>query len=134
MAVVDASVILAAILPGEPGHKASKAWLDNLIQSGGQFSAPAVLLSEVAAPLGRAYNQPQQAKQIINTLTNAPFVNLVTITIPLANRAAEIAADYKIRGCDSLYVALAEALNEELITLDNQQRERAKGLIQTNHP
>jgi predicted nucleic acid-binding protein len=134
MAVVDASVILSAILPGEPDHKASKAWLDNLIQSGDQFSAPTILLSEVAAPLGRAYNQPKQAKQIIKTLVNAPFINLVTVTTPLANRAAEIAADYKIRGCDSLYVALAEALNEELITLDNQQKERAKGLIQTNHP
>jgi predicted nucleic acid-binding protein len=123
MAVVDASVILSAILPGEPDHKASKAWLDNLIQSGDQFSAPTILLSEVAAPLGRAYNQPELAKQIIKTLVNAPFINLVTVTIPLANRAAEIAADYKIRGCDSLYVALAEALNEELITLDNQQKQ-----------
>ena len=134
MAVVDASVILAAILPSEPGHEVSKAWLDTLIQSGGHFSAPAILLSEVAAPLGRAYNQPQQAKQLIQTLLNASFAKLEPITIPLANRAAVIAADYKIRGCDSLYVALAESLNEELITLDKQQKERAKSLVQTNHP
>jgi predicted nucleic acid-binding protein len=134
MAVVDASVILAAILPGEPDHKASKAWLDNLIRSGNQFSAPAILLSEVAAPLGRAYNQPNQAKQLINILMSAPYANLVPITLPLASRAAIIAADYKIRGCDSLYVALAESLNEELITLDKQQGKRANSLIQANHP
>jgi predicted nucleic acid-binding protein len=134
MAVVDASVILAAILPGEPHHKASKAWLDTFINSSNQFSAPVILLSEVAAALGRAYNQPRQAKQLIQTLMNAPFSRLEPITLPLANRAAIIAADYKIRGCDSLYVALAEALNEELITLDNQQRNRAKTLIQAKYP
>jgi predicted nucleic acid-binding protein len=49
-------------------------------------------------------------------------------------KAEKAAADYKIRGCDSLYVALAESLNEELITLDKQQGKRAKSLIQANHP
>lgn len=134
MAVVDASVILASVLPSDPNHVASKKWLDTLIQAGDQFTIPVILLSEVSAPLSRAYNQPQQAKKLVQSLINAPFANLVTITIPLANRAAVIAADYKIRGCDSIYVALAEAIGEELITLDKQQRDRASNLIQVRSP
>ncbi|MFQ5433427.1 MAG: hypothetical protein ACE5FD_00980 [Anaerolineae bacterium] len=50
----------------------------------------------------------------------------------MANRAAVIAADYQIRGCDAVYVTLAEALGEALITLDKQQGERAKQVIETH--
>jgi predicted nucleic acid-binding protein len=134
MAVVDASVIIAAIVPGEINHQACLAWLVSLAKSGNHFSAPVIILSEIAGPLSRAQNQPSLAKRSVQTLMNAPYAKLQPVTIPLASRAAVIAADYKIRGCDSIYVALAEALNEELITLDKQQRERAKTLIRTRHP
>jgi len=40
MAVVDASVIISAILSGEPHHEESKTWLFSLANSGQQFSAP----------------------------------------------------------------------------------------------
>jgi len=134
MAVVDASVIISAILPGEPHHEASKLWFDTLVKSGWHFTAPAVLLSEVAAPLSRAYDQPDLAKDVIQVLMTAPFSKLVPVSVPLANRAAAIASDYKIRGCDAVYVALAESLGEELITLDRQQRERAKSIISSRQP
>lgn len=134
MAVVDASVYLAAVLESDQNHKVSKAWLDSLINSKDRFSAPVIILSEVAAPISRAFNQPTQAKRLVHSMMNAKFIELLPLTIPLANRAAIIAADYKIRGCDSIYVALAEALNEDLITWDKQQRERAKSLVNAYHP
>ncbi|MCP4360465.1 MAG: type II toxin-antitoxin system VapC family toxin [Chloroflexi bacterium] len=134
MAVVDASVIISTILSGDPHHQASKAWFVTLAGSGGYFSSPAILLSEVAAPLSRAYNQPEVAKKVVQTLAAAPFAKIVPVSIPLANRAAVIAADYRIRGCDAVYVALAEALGEELITLDRQQGERAKNVIEIYQP
>jgi predicted nucleic acid-binding protein len=134
MAVVDASVVISAILPGETHHNASKLWFDKLVNSGQHFTAPAVLLSEVAAPLSRAYNQPDLANNIIQILMTAPFSKLVPVSVPLANRAADIALKYKIRGCDAVYVALAETLGEELITLDQQQSERAKTIVLARRP
>lgn len=134
MAVVDASVVISALLPGEPYHERSKTWLDSLVNSGRRFAAPAILLSEVAATLGRVYHQPELAKQIVSGLLAAPFVELVPVSIPLAHRAAIIAAEYQIRGCDVVYVALAESLGEELITLDRQQGERASLVIQVQRP
>lgn len=134
MAVVDASVILSSILPGEPHHEASKAWLIALAGSGDHFSAPAILLSEVAAPLSRAYDQPDLAGQVVQTLAAAPFARLFPVSIPLATRAATIAADHQIRGCDAVYVALAETLGEQLITLDRQQAERAGAVVETSQP
>ena len=134
MAVVDASILISAILPGEPHHKASKAWLDALINSGQYFSAPAILLSEVAAPLSRAYDRPDLAQSLVENLQAATFVRLVPVSVPLASRAATIASNHKIGGCDSVYVALAEALDEELITLDKQQSQRAQSIIRCRQP
>ena len=47
----------------------------------------------------------------------------------LAARAAEIAIERRIRGCEAVYVALAEASGLPLLTLDRQQRERSAGLV-----
>ncbi len=128
MAVVDASVIIATINPSDPHHEVSKRWLDDLICSGNHFSAPTILLSEVSAPLSRAYNQPELAQKIVQILMEAPFIRLFPVSASLAYKAAVIAATYQIRGCDAIYVALAETLDEELITLDRQQGERAKSI------
>ena len=134
MPVVDASVIISALLPGEPHHEASKAMLAELVNTGRHFTAPAILLSEVAAPLSRAYEQPQLAEELVQHLISAPFSNLVPVNVPLAHRAAEIAVKQKIRGCDAIYVALAESLDEELITLDRQQSKRASAVVPTRQP
>ncbi|HFQ93736.1 MAG TPA: PIN domain-containing protein [Anaerolineae bacterium] len=134
MAVVDASVILAAVRTDDPHHEASKAWLDAIIAAESYFSAPVLLLGEVAAPLSRGYRQPERGKRMARRLQTASFVKLVPVTLSLASRAAVIAADYRIRGCDAVYVALAEALGEELITLDRQQRERALDIISARQP
>ena len=56
------------------------------------------------------------------------------VTEALAVRAAEIAAGQKIRGCDSIYVALAEQLEMELVTFDGQQLERAAAVVVTRTP
>lgn len=42
----------------------------------------------------------------------------------LGHLAAELAAQHQIRGCDAIYVALAQQRGATLITLDNQQRQR----------
>lgn len=134
MAVVDASVLLPALAPVDTHHNVCKAWLDQLIYSKQRFSAPSIILAEVAAPLGRMYNQPQLAKTLVQKLMLASYANLIPVSIPLAKRAAIIGANYKIRGCDAIYVALAESLDEELVTLDKQQGERAKSIVRVYHP
>lgn len=128
MAVVDASVIIATIHASDPYHEVSKRLLDDLIRSGNHFSAPTILLSEVSAPLSWAYNRPELAQKVVETLMAAPFIKLFPVSVSLAHQAAVIAATYQIRGCDAIYVALAETLDEELITLEKQQGERAKNV------
>ncbi|MCK4613937.1 MAG: hypothetical protein KAU14_03965 [Thermoplasmata archaeon] len=43
-------------------------------------------------------------------------------------------AKNRLRGCDAVYVAVAYLFNVKLITLDEQQKERSKGLIEAMTP
>jgi predicted nucleic acid-binding protein len=47
----------------------------------------------------------------------------------LGLRTAEVAAAYRLRGADAVYVALAEALHAPLVTWDQEQLTRLADLI-----
>ncbi len=134
MAVIDASLYVALMNTHEPHHARSWAWFKQVQVSQEKLSAPVILLAEVAAALGRGTNNPTLAHQITQHLIRSKIVDLAPITQKLAERAAEIAADHQIRGCDAIYIALAEQLKDDLITLDQQQFERAAALIITKKP
>ncbi|MEO8084200.1 MAG: PIN domain-containing protein, partial [Ardenticatenales bacterium] len=64
----------------------------------------------------------------------AAHVTLWPVPETLALRAAEIVGTHRIRGCDAVYVALAEQLGEPLVTLDNEQLARGGSLVVTLRP
>lgn len=96
--------------------------------------APAILLAEVASALGRGLGAEDLARQAVALLRGRRLVELFPVTESLAARAAEIASEHKLRGCDSIYVALAKQLQMELVTLDRHQLERGVGVIPTRKP
>jgi predicted nucleic acid-binding protein len=53
-----------------------------------------------------------------------PYIEIVAVDEPVGVLAADLAAQYRIRGCDAVYVALALLRNAVLITLDQEQRQR----------
>ncbi len=63
-----------------------------------------------------------------------PGVRIVIVDESLGNLATEVAAAYRIRGCDAVYVALAQMKHAVLITLDGQQRERAPIQVRARTP
>jgi predicted nucleic acid-binding protein len=134
MAVIDASVYVAMFHAGEPGHASSWTWWRRAQYTSESISAPLILIAEVAAALSRGASDPSLAHQVVQQLLRYQVVQLAPITSILAERAAAIAADYRVRGCDSIYIALAEQLDEELITLDQQQLERGAVVVKTRRP
>jgi predicted nucleic acid-binding protein len=63
-----------------------------------------------------------------------PRVHRYALNDVLADRAASLAARCKLRGADAVYVALAEALDQPLITLDQEILDRSSGVIETSTP
>ena len=134
MPVIDASVYIALINAHEKEHALSWAWFEAVQVARLPVLAPVILLPEIAAALSRGTRDSQLANQVVRQLEHSGVVQLVPVTPALASRAAAIAADHRIRGCDAIYVALAEQLDDDLVTWDQQQLDRAAAIVATHPP
>ena len=134
MAIIDASVYIALVNAHEKEHASSWAWFEQARAVEESVVAPVILLAEVAAALSRGMGDPTLAHRVVQQLARSGVIELVPITMPIAERAAEIAAEYRIRGCDAVYVALADRLNDTLVTLDRQQLRRGAALVTVRSP
>ncbi len=129
MAVIDASVYVALINTHASEHSSSWAWFEQAKSAQEPVVAPAILLAEVSAALSHGAADPALAHQVVQQLLRSNVIELIPVTTALAERAATIAADHRVRGCDAIYIALAEQLSDHLVTLDQQQLERGAAFV-----
>ena len=134
MAVLDASVVVALFSANEPHHAASREWLVQATAVAEPLVAPVIVLAEVAAALSRAKGDPALARQVIQLLGQGGLFELVPISLALTEQATAVAISAQIRGCDAVYVALAQQLNQTLITLDHEQLARGTAVIRVQTP
>jgi len=134
MAVIDASVYIALVNACEDAHASSWAWFEQAKTAREPIFAPVILLTEVAAALSRGTGDPALAHRVVQHLLRSKVIELAPVTTVMAERAAAIAADHRIRGCDAVYIALAEQLSETLVTLYRQQLERGIVVVPTRKP
>jgi len=134
MFVVDASVHIADMRPSEPRHPEARAFLDHVRQTGEAVYCPIIVLPEVAAGIARGTGRPGLARWLTGLLQRIPNFTFIPVDEPLGGLAAEIAAAHQIRGCDAIYVALAQQLGAPLVTLDGEQRQRAPAVVVAQTP
>lgn len=134
MPVIDASVYIALMNEHERAYVSSWAWFEQAQAAQESIIAPVILMAEVAAALSRGIGDSVLAHRVVQQLGHSEVIELLPVTLSLADHAATIAADYRIRGCDAVYVALAQQLGDSLITLDRQQLERAAAIIAVREP
>jgi len=133
-AVVDASVWVSGLTPGEVHHPISQHWLAAHLAAGGQVIAPTLLPVEVAAAITRRSGDPLLGEQGMDAVLRLPVHSLVTLDVQLSMRAARFAIDLRLRGADAVYVAVAHSLQIPLITWDREQLARAAGRIALRTP
>jgi len=124
--VLDASIWASRLVPQDEFHEAVKAWMEGQRAADVQFISPALLLAEVGGAITRRTADPALGKQAIEQIEHLPGLRLVEMDNSLLREAAKLAAELGLRGADSTYVAVASQLNLPLVTLDTDQRERAK--------
>lgn len=134
MFVVDASVHIADMRPSELHHPAARAFMDTVRQSGMPIYGPIIVLAEIAGGLARGTGRADLARREIRLLQRLPNFVFVPVDEALGRLAAETAAAYQIRGCDALYVALAQQLDATLVTLDAEQGRRGLAVVTTQTP
>ena len=134
MAVIDASVYITMLDESDLEHANCLAWFAAAAEAGEPILAPSLILSEIAAAISRGRDDSALAKEAVRLLEQSVVVQLVAVTSELAHRAATIAADQRVRGADAIYLALAQQLDEPLVTLDRQQLLRGAAIARTQRP
>ena len=134
MPIIDASVYVSLVNAHEASHGSSWAWFEDACSREAKIVAPVILLAEVASALSRGIGDSKLANKVVKQLKESTLIELVPLTRNLAESAAEIAAEHRIRGCDAVYVALAARMDDVLVTLDRQQLKRADKIIQVRQP
>ncbi len=132
--VVDASVWISRYLPTDVHHAASHAWLYGHLSGGHRIVAPTLLLSEVAGAIVRRTGNAPASQQIGTQLRHLPGVYWVGLSGELAERAADLAVVFRLRGADAVYVGLADRLRIPLITWDGEQLTRPQPPIMARTP
>ncbi|MCC6191195.1 MAG: type II toxin-antitoxin system VapC family toxin [Anaerolineales bacterium] len=126
--VVDASVWVSRLVTDDVFHTASRRWLAQHAQDGGQWVAPALMLAEVVGAISRRTGQPELAHRALKHLLKLPGLRLVALDRRLGKAAAQLAASAGLRGADAVYAALAQHLSIPLVTWDEEIGQRAGDL------
>jgi predicted nucleic acid-binding protein len=119
--IIDASVLVAALVDSGPNGQ----WAEGIIAAG-SLHAPELVRVETANVLRRL----ERTKRISTAEANAAYKDVMQLNLelfpfePFAERVWELR--HHITSYDAWYVAVAEALNSPLATLDERLYE-AKG-------
>ena len=128
-ATVDASVFINGFNSAEVGHEVSRALLARLQELATPIVVPTLVLPEVAATISRVHGESELARAFAAALNQRPHVTFVALDALLAQQAADIAARQRVRSSDAVYAAVAVRFASRLISLDNEQRERLRGIL-----
>lgn len=131
---IDANVFVASARADEPEHLASLDFLTTLQALSVTVFCPSLVLAESSAAISRRTGDPVAAMALVTLIKNFAGLKLETVSAQMAERAAQIAADYRLLGADSIYVAVAEGVAATLVTLDNTILQRASNLVAVTTP
>jgi predicted nucleic acid-binding protein len=97
---IDASIFVAAARSVEPNHIPSRSFLQKVQSS--HVYCPTLALAECAAAIARPTGDSSLAEELVAIVEDFPGINLVSLDLPLAHRAAQIAVSYRLRGADAV--------------------------------
>lgn len=132
--IVDASVWVASILDTDIHHAASAAFMRRLIELRRPASVPALVWPEISGAVSRRTGDTERGIKVARFLVAQHWITSFALDAMLAHESMRVAAGQRIRGADAVYVALAVARKEPLITLDTEMLERAREVAEVLTP
>jgi predicted nucleic acid-binding protein len=126
---IDASVLVRATNHSEPGQGECEEVVATVGSRRVMVIQPTFVIAEVAGVLGRRQLPAAGIAAVLDRMLRPPTVTLVPLGEALAEEAAELAVVTQLRGADAIYVATARRYGSTLITVDEEQGLRAKGVI-----
>lgn len=134
MFTIDTSVHINALNRAEPGSSESQAFLAYVQRHLLPIFSPTLLVVEIAAAVARVFDDSARGVALAQALRLIPGQVWVPLDDLLAEEASRLAAEYRLRGADAVYAAVALRHNTTLVTLDRQQLERLSGALTVRRP
>jgi predicted nucleic acid-binding protein len=131
---IDASVFVAGMRPSEPHYAESRAFILEAQMAKVEVICPTLVLPECSAAIARRTGNPLLAAGLVAMIESWPDLQLLPLNLSRARRAATIGADHRLRGADSIYVAIAEEYATPLIAWDDEILKRGASVVVTMTP
>jgi len=131
---IDASVLIAVFDESDIFHETSLQMFEFIIQAEVDVIMPAFALVEIAGALVRKGYEHDDVTEYIGYLRGCGNIEFILLINDLCELAINVALQLKVKGSDSIYIAVSSFYNLTLISYDNQQRERGKKMIETTTP
>lgn len=121
--VLDASVFIAAISPAERHHHRARRLFESHPDTE-PFLVPELFRVEVIAGLSRR-GEPAAFLDTVDAVIRGPRFHALPLDGDLLERTVHVARSARLRAYDAVYVALALARHQPILTLDDEVVERA---------
>jgi predicted nucleic acid-binding protein len=132
--IVDASIWVSALVAHDPHHRVSRRWLKQRTSRRQPLVVPTLALAEVAGAISRRTADPILGRRSLEVILGLPGIRIVPLDPDLGREAGQLAADYRLRGADAVYVASASRHNLPLVTWDDELQARAGRIVTMLHP
>src|SRR5574341_903991 len=106
MFTIDTSVHINALNSAEEGSLESQAFLEQAARRPWPTFSPTLLLVEVAAAVARAFDNAEKGAMVAQAVRNLPAQIWVPLDESLADEAALLGAERRLRGADAVYAAV----------------------------
>ena len=103
MYTLDANIFLRDANQRDAAHTVCHELIEQIRRAGLSLIEPLIVLAEVAGPLSRTYRDPMRGRIYTDILRTLPDMTFIPVDVPLAEEAADLAADYALRGMDAIY-------------------------------
>jgi predicted nucleic acid-binding protein len=126
MFTIDTSVHINALNSTEKGSLESQAFLEQASRRPWPIFSPTLLLVEVAATVARVLDDAERGMMLAQAVRNLPAQIWVPLDESLADEAARLGAECRLRGADAVYAAVARRYATTLVTCERRQLERLR--------
>lgn len=134
MFTLDASVHINALNPAEEGSQESRALLEQVFRRPWPVYSPTLLLVELAGSVARVLNDADRGIEVALSVRNLPGQIWIPLDTTLAEEAARVAAEHRLRGADAIYAAVARRHGATVVTRDREQLDRLPPTVSTVAP
>ena len=132
--IIDASVWVAGVLGEDAHHEVGLAFMRRFVQERRIANVPVLVWAEIAGAVARRTANADRGLKVARFVAAQTWVRGVAVDASLASESMRLAAELRLRGADSVYVALATTLREPLVTLDKEMLERARDAAEVLTP